>query len=60
MEALWRKNLYRASLNLGSVKGKSAEIVGITWVTLFYWRHNSALKQMDFKQFAGIDEVDET
>jgi transposase-like protein/IS1 family transposase len=41
---------------------KSAEIVGVTWVTLFYWRHKllSALKQMDFKQFEGIVEVDET
>ncbi len=38
---------------------KSAEIVGVTWVTLFYWRHKllSALKQMDFE---GIVEVDET
>ena len=41
---------------------KSAEIVGVTWVTLFYWRHKllSALKQMDFEQFDGIVEVDET
>lgn len=41
---------------------KSAEIVGVTWVTLFYWRHKllSALKQMDFEQFEGIVEVDET
>ncbi|AIK35276.1 putative transposase (plasmid) [Bacillus pseudomycoides] len=42
---------------------KSAEIVEvITWVTLFYWRHKllNALKQMDFKQFEGIVEVDET
>lgn len=31
---------------------KSAEIVGVTWVTLFYWRHKllSALKQMDIEQ----------
>ncbi|MGM9986220.1 MAG: IS1595 family transposase [Bacillaceae bacterium] len=41
---------------------KSAEIVGVTWVTLFYWRHKllTALKQMDFEQFEGIVEVDET
>jgi len=41
---------------------KYAEIVGVTWVTLFYWRHKllSALKQMDFEQFEGIAEVDET
>jgi transposase-like protein/IS1 family transposase len=41
---------------------KSAEIVGVTWVTLFYWRHKllNALKKMDFDQFEGIVEVDET
>jgi transposase-like protein len=41
---------------------KLAEIVGVTWVTLFYWRHKllSALKQMDFDHFEGIVEVDET
>mgnify|MGYP003461922340 FL=1 len=41
---------------------KSAKIVGVTWVTLFYWRHKllSALKQIDFEQFDGIVEVDET
>ncbi|MED4750815.1 IS1595 family transposase [Brevibacillus choshinensis] len=41
---------------------KSADIVGVTWVTLFYWRHKllNALKQMDFDQFQGIVEVDET
>jgi transposase-like protein/IS1 family transposase len=41
---------------------KSAEIVGVTWVTLFYWRHKllNALKQIDFEQFEGIVEVDET
>lgn len=41
---------------------KSAEIVGVTWVTLYYWRHKllNALKQMDFEQFEGIVEVDET
>lgn len=41
---------------------KSADIVGVTWVTLFYWRHKllSALKQIDFDHFEGIVEVDET
>lgn len=41
---------------------KSAEIVGVTWDTLFYWRHKllNALKQMDFKHFDGIVEIDET
>lgn len=41
---------------------KSAEIVGVTWVTLFYWRHKllNALKQIEFEQFEGIVEVDET
>ena len=41
---------------------KSAEIVGVTWVTLFYWRHKllNALKQMDFEHFEGIVEIDET
>ena len=41
---------------------KSAEIVGVTWVTLFYWRHKllNTLKQLDFEQFQGIVEVDET
>jgi hypothetical protein len=41
---------------------KSADIVGVTWVTLFYWRHKllNALKQMDFEHFDGIVEVDET
>lgn len=36
--------------------------LGVTWVTLFYWRHKllSALKQMDFDHFEGIVEVDET
>ncbi|MGF9711426.1 IS1595-like element ISPana1 family transposase, partial [Paenibacillus naphthalenovorans] len=35
---------------------KSAEVVGVTWVTLFYWRHKllNALKQMDFDHFEGI------
>ena len=41
---------------------KSAEIVGVTWVTLFYWRHKllNALKQMDVEHFEGIVEIDET
>mgnify|MGYP000882266373 CR=1 FL=1 len=41
---------------------KSATIVGVTWVTLFYWRHKilSALKQMTLDEFVGIVEVDET
>lgn len=42
---------------------KSAEIIGgVTHVTLFYWRHKllHALKQLDFSQFEGIVEVDET
>jgi hypothetical protein len=41
---------------------KSAEIVGVTWVTLFYWRHKllSAIKKMDFDHFEGIVEVDAT
>ena len=41
---------------------KSAEIVGVTWVTLFYWRHKllSAIKQIDFEHFDGIVLVDET
>ncbi len=39
---------------------KSAEFVGVTWVTLFYWRHKllNALKQMDFEHFEGIVEID--
>ena len=41
---------------------KSAEIVEVTWVTLFYWRHKllSALKQANIKPFDGIVEMDET
>lgn len=41
---------------------KSAEIVGVTWVTLFYWRHKllNGLKQMDFEHFNGFVEIDET
>src|SRR5574337_529457 len=31
---------------------KSAELLGVHYVTLFYWRHKllSAIKQMDFEQ----------
>lgn len=41
---------------------KSAAIVGVTWVTLFYWRHKilSALKQISIEHFDGIVEMDET
>ncbi|WP_413473706.1 IS1595 family transposase [Streptococcus parauberis] len=41
---------------------KSAELLGVHYVTLFYWRHKllSAIKQMDFEQFEGIVEMDET
>jgi len=41
---------------------KSAEIVDVTWVTLFYWRHKilSALNQISIEHFEGIVEMDET
>lgn len=39
---------------------KSVEIVGVTWVTLWRLKILSALKQMDFEQFDGIVEIDET
>lgn len=41
---------------------KSAEIVDVTYVTLFYWRHKilSALKQISIEKFEGIVEMDET
>jgi transposase-like protein len=41
---------------------KASELIEVHYVTLFYWRHKilSALKQMDFDQFAGIVEMDET
>ncbi|WP_078411288.1 IS1595 family transposase [Priestia abyssalis] len=41
---------------------KASEIINVHFVTLFYWRHKllSALKQMDFEQFTGIVEMDET
>lgn len=41
---------------------KASEMLEVHYVTLFYWRHKilSALKQMDFEQFSGIVEMDET
>lgn len=41
---------------------KASEIIEVHYVTLFYWRHKilSAIKQMDFEQFSGIVEMDET
>ena len=41
---------------------KASELIDVHYVTLFYWRHKilSALKQMDFDQFSGIVEMDET
>ncbi|MEK5063645.1 IS1595 family transposase [Cytobacillus sp. FSL R5-0596] len=41
---------------------KSAKLLGVHYVTLFYWRHKllSAIKQMDFEHFEGIVEMDET
>ncbi|KAF0815885.1 hypothetical protein KIS4809_5312 [Bacillus sp. ZZV12-4809] len=41
---------------------KTSEIIEVHFVTLFYWRHKllSALKQMDFEEFSGIVEMDET
>ena len=41
---------------------KASEMIEVHYVTLFYWRHKllSALKQMDFEQFSGIVEMDET
>ncbi|MEK4671245.1 IS1595 family transposase [Niallia sp. FSL R7-0271] len=41
---------------------KASDMIGVHFVTVFYWRHKllSALKQMDFEQFSGIVEVDET
>jgi transposase-like protein len=40
---------------------KSAEIVGVTWITLFYWRHKVlvALKQISIKHFEGLVEMNE-
>ncbi len=41
---------------------KSAEIVGVSYVTLFYWRHKllEALKKTNDTAFNGIVEMDET
>jgi transposase-like protein len=41
---------------------KAAEEIGVTHVTLFYWRHKilKALKNLDVEQFDGITELDET
>jgi transposase-like protein len=41
---------------------KSSELLGVHYVTLFYWRHKvlSAIKKMDFDKFQGIVEMDET
>jgi hypothetical protein len=41
---------------------KASEMIEVHYVTLFYWRHKvlSAIKQMDFDQFSGIVEMDET
>ncbi len=41
---------------------KSSELLGVHYVTLFYWRHKllSAIQQMDFDKFEGIVEMDET
>jgi transposase-like protein len=41
---------------------KSAEIIGVSYVSLFYWRHKllEALKKTENKPFDGIVEMDET
>lgn len=41
---------------------KTAEIVGVNWVTCFYWRHKllKALSQLKPNSFEGIIEIDET
>ncbi len=41
---------------------KSAEIVGVSYVTLFYWRHKllESLKKTNDTAFNGIVEMDET
>ncbi|WP_437177567.1 IS1595 family transposase [Heyndrickxia camelliae] len=46
----------------GNSLRKASELIEVHYVTLFYWRHKvlSALKQMDFDQFSGIVEMDET
>ncbi|MEW4306648.1 IS1595 family transposase [Rossellomorea marisflavi] len=41
---------------------KSSELLEVHYVTLFYWRHKllSAIKEMDFDQFKGNVEMDDT
>ncbi len=41
---------------------KSASIIGVSYVTLFYWRHKllNALNEVDNCPFEGIVEMDET
>ncbi|MBO9131533.1 IS1595 family transposase [Bacillus sp. 165] len=41
---------------------KCEQILGIKWVTLFYWRHKilNALKEIEVDGFEGIVEMDET
>ena len=41
---------------------KSAQEVGVTWVTLFYWRHKllTAIRQVSIDKLEGIVEMDET
>jgi transposase-like protein len=41
---------------------KSAEIIGVSYVSLFYWRHKllEALKKTENRPFDGIVEMDET
>ena len=41
---------------------KSQKIVGVSYTTLFYWRHKilNALKQESIESFNGIVEMDET
>jgi transposase-like protein len=45
-----------------SLRKAAEEIGGVTYVTLFYWRHKvlSALKRQDIEHFDGITELDET
>jgi transposase-like protein len=41
---------------------KSSEIIGVSYVSLFYWRHKilAALTQTETNHFEGIVEMDET
>jgi transposase-like protein len=45
-----------------SLRKAAEEIGGVTYVTLFYWRHKilTALKGLDVEHFDGITELDET